>query len=69
MLWVAVDVLCRRELLVVVCIGLMSLFEVVVGCCWCHVVGWLFAVFVGVGYFMSMFDVCSLLAVFLAWRY
>ena len=67
MLCAVVDVVCCCEVLAV-CICLMSLFDVVAGCRWWHLVCWLLVLFVGVCHFVSVFDVCCLLAVLLASR-
>ena len=44
----------------------MSLFDVVAGCRWCHLVRRLLVLFVGVCHVVSVFDVWCLLAVLLA---
>ena len=67
MLCVVVVVVCCCGLFVVDCIGLMSLFDVVAGCRGCNLVGWLLVLFRGACHFVSVFDVCCLLVLFLAW--
>ena len=53
-------VVCGCELLVVDCIGLVSWFDVVAGCCWCHSLGWWLVCLLPVG-------CCLLLLVSFAW--